>query len=305
MESWQDKVRQLRQLGLNWMGITELMHNEYFPTFSFSQAYEKIRHLDKSHKKLNMNVIKEKPCSFMSTEESLKDITPFHGTNTLVFSDTHIPFNHPNFLQFLKDTYAKYNCGPIVCLGDLVDHHALSRHDSEGCAKSPYDELNMALEEVKKYVEAFPNVKMCKGNHDEIVVRQSKTLGIGERFLKSFSELYCIPDTWDIADEHIINGVLHVHGINCGGKDGAINKSVKECMSTVIGHSHAYAGCKYHANARDLMFGLNVGCGIDINAYAFAYGQHSIDRPIIGCGVVYNSSHAEFIPMPREYFRSA
>jgi hypothetical protein len=163
----------------------------------------------------------------------------------------------------------------------------------------------MALAEVKKYVEAFPNVKMCIGNHDSIVTRQSKTLGIGEAFLKSFSELYCIPDTWDIAEEHIIDDVLYTHGINCGGKDGALNKSVKECMSVAIGHSHAYAGCKYHANPRKLMFGLNTGCGIDINAYAFAYGMHSVDRPILGCGVVYDASHAEFIPMGREYFRSA
>jgi predicted phosphodiesterase len=289
MESWKDFVRHLISQGKSWREIAEATAH-YFPTETYSQVYERVRHIDKSHHKRVST-----PINLIAVEKR----------QTLVFSDTHMPFNHPNYLQFLKDTYAKYNCGSVVCLGDLVDHHALSRHDSEGCAKSPYDELNMALAEVKKYVEAFPYVKMCKGNHDEIIVRQSKTLGIGERFLKTFSELYCIPDTWDIEEEHIINGVLYVHGINCGGKDGALNKSIKECMSVAIGHSHAYAGCKYHANARSLMFGLNTGCGVDIKAYAFTYGAHSVDRPIIGCGVVYNDSHAEFIPMDSIYFRSA
>jgi predicted phosphodiesterase len=293
MEDWISLTRHMRKdLGLGWTEIANHMKPYYFPDLTYQQVYEKVRHYER------IRIIPK-----MAQDEKPQKVDD--NAPTLVFSDTHMPFNHPNYLQFLKDVYRDYNCGSVVCLGDLVDHHALSRHDSEGCAKSPYDELNMALAEVKKYVEAFPNVKMCKGNHDEIVVRQSKTLGIGERFLKSFSELYCIPDTWDIAEEHIINGVLYIHGINCGGKDGAINKATRECMSTCIGHSHAYAGCKYHANPRSLMFGMNIGCGIDINAYAFAYGMHSVDRPVIGCGVVYNSSHAEFIPMPASYFRSA
>ena len=220
-----------------------------------------------------------------------------------VFSDPHIPFNHPNYLQFCIDTFKKFGVGQVVCCGDLVDHHAISRFQSEPCAKGAYDELDMSIAEVAKYVKAFPKVRMCKGNHDAIPVRQAATVGIGERYLKSYSELLHLPKTWEIADEFIINDVLYKHGINCMGKEGAINSAIQERMSTVIGHSHAFGGCKYSANKRDIIFGMNVGCGIDIDAYAFAYGKYDKNRPTLGCGIVFDSGNAIFVPMGKEYFR--
>lgn len=221
-----------------------------------------------------------------------------------VFSDPHIPFNHPNYLQFCIDTFKKFGVGQVVCCGDLVDHHAISRFQSEPCAKGAYDELDMSIAEVSKYVKAFPKVRMCKGNHDAIPVRQAATVGIGERYLKSYSELLHLPKTWEIADEFIINDVLYKHGINCMGKDGAINSAIQERMSTVIGHSHAFGGCKYSANKRDIIFGMNVGCGIDIDAYAFAYGKYDKNRPTLGCGIVFDSGNAIFVPMGKEFFRN-
>ena len=47
----------------------------------------------------------------------------------------------------------------------------------------------------------------------------------------------------------------------------------------------------------DRIFGLNVGCGIDIDRYAFAYAQDFKIRPGLGCGVVVDSGEAHFIPM--------
>ena len=221
-----------------------------------------------------------------------------------IFSDTHIPFNHPNYLQFCIDTFKKYHVGQIVCAGDLVDHHAISRFQSEPSAKGAYDELDMSIMEVAKFVKAFPNVKMCRGNHDAIPVRQAATVGIGERYLKSFSELLKLPKTWDIQDEFILKNVLYKHGINCMGKDGVLNSAIQERMSTVIGHSHAFGGAKYSANKRNIIFGMNVGCGIDIDAYAFAYGKYDKNRPTLGCGIVFDDSNAIFVPMGSEYFRS-
>lgn len=332
MDDWKSATRHMRNdLNMDWRDITiACMH--YFPNETYKQVYEHVRHIDKSHhKKVQptlMSFAKREPLgnteqfkaqraemvtAALGAEPSIRDVgytappalsLKTYGTNTLVFSDTHMPFNHPNYLQFLIDTYEKYECGSVVCLGDLVDHHALSRHESETCAKSPYDELDMAITEVQKYVAAFPAVKVVIGNHDTVISRQSKFLGIGERFLKSFSELYKLPNSWEIADEHIIDGVLYKHGINCLGKNGAINTAITERMSTCIGHSHSNGGCDYSANKRSIIFGLNTGCGIDISAYAFAYGEHSKNRPTIGCGVVYNSGHAEFLPMPDRFFRS-
>ena len=273
-----DEILQLKAQGLSLSQITEQV-KPLVPDKTDIQVFDMVRRAI-GRKKKSMD---EKPVG--------------------VFSDPHIPFNHPNYLQFCIDTFKKYGVGQIVCAGDLVDHHAISRFQSEPCAKGAYDELDMSIIEVKKYVKAFPRTKMCRGNHDAIPVRQAASVGIGERYLKSFSELLGLPKTWEIAEEFILNGVLYKHGINCMGKDGALNSAIQERMSTVIGHSHAFGGCKYSANKRDIIFGMNVGCGIDIDAYAFAYGKYDKNRPTLGCGIVFNDSNAIFVPMGGEYFR--
>jgi hypothetical protein len=42
---------------------------------------------------------------------------------------------------------------------------------------------------------------------------------------------------------------------------------------------------------------MAVGCGIDKNAYAFEYGRDFKKRPILGCGIVFSPTNAQFIPM--------
>jgi predicted phosphodiesterase len=237
------------------------------------------------------------------TEETKTEISVDIHKPIGVFGDVHIPFDHPNYLQFVKDTFDKFGVSEVICLGDLVDHHAISRHQSETCAKGAYDELDEAIQRVAEYTKVFPNVRMCRGNHDDIPERQAATIGIGSRYLKEFSALFELPETWIIKNAFIVDGVLYKHGLNCLGKDGAINTAILERMSTVIGHSHAFGGVKYSANNRNIIFGLNAGCGIDIDAYAFAYGKHAKYRPTLGCGIVFNNSYATFIPMEDEYFR--
>ena len=288
---WKQTAERLKfEDGLSWTELYKEM-KPYFPELTDKQVEEKVRCVLRRSDKYHAP-------SVPRTSKKTMDEKPVG-----VFSDPHIPFNHPNYLQFCIDTFKKYGVGQVVCCGDLVDHHAISRFQSEPCAKGAYDELDMSTAEVKKYVKAFPKVKMCKGNHDAIPVRQAASVGIGERYLKSFSELLELPKTWEISEEFIINDVLYKHGINCMGKDGAINSAIQERMSTVIGHSHAFGGCKYSANKRDIIFGMNVGCGIDIDAYAFAYGKYDKNRPTLGCGIVFNSGSAIFVPMGKEYFR--
>jgi hypothetical protein len=133
----------------------------------------------------------------------------------------------------------------------------------------------MTIVGVKRYTDAFPELDLILGNHDMRLIQQAALMNIDKRFLKSYSELFKLPRDWRIReDEYIFGSVLYKHGINCCGKDGAINAAISERMSLAMGHTHAFAGCKYSANKRNIIFGLNVGCGIDIAAYAFAYGKH-------------------------------
>lgn len=291
---WREKSEQLKfDLGKSWREVANEIKSSYFPNLPYEKVIEKVRAHIRSTDRYKAN---KSDSVILPDADSKRPVG--------IFSDPHIPFDHPNYLRFVQDTFKKYNVGQIVCLGDLVDHHAISRFQSEPCAKGAYDELDMSIERVEKYVKAFPKLKMCRGNHDAIPVRQAATVGIGERYLKSFSELLGLPKTWEIEDEFIIDNVLYKHGINCLGKDGALNTAIQERMSTVIGHSHSFGGVKYSANKRNIIFGMNAGCGIDISKYAFAYGKYDKNRPTLGCGIVFNDSNAIFVPMGSEYFRS-
>jgi len=222
----------------------------------------------------------------------------------LVIADTHFPFQHTNYLQFLKDTAKEYGATDVVHIGDMCDNHAISRWQSETDADSATAEFDKALACVKQYTEAFPKATLLLGNHCKIPERQAATLGIPSGFLKSTHELWQLPDSWVVTEQVIIDDVLYDHGINALGVNGALNKATTSMMSCVIGHSHSCGGVQYRSNDKHLIFGLNVGCGISIRSYAFRYGKYNKFRETLGCGIVYNSAHADFIPMGAKYFDS-
>lgn len=218
-----------------------------------------------------------------------------------VFSDVHIPFAHPNYLAFLKDTFAEWGVEQIVCLGDLIDNHAISRFQSEPCADGAYTELSKARRMVKELTETFPVVKMCRGNHDDIAYRQAATLGIGAEFIKPFRDIYGLPMSWSLEDEYVIDGVLYTHGTGRSGKHSTYNIAVDERMSVCSGHTHTGGGVNYIANKQETIFALNTGCLIDYGAYAFEYSRNAKHRPTLGCGIVLSSSEAYFVPMTGRY----
>lgn len=218
-----------------------------------------------------------------------------------VFSDVHIPFAHPNYLAFLKDTFAEWGVEQIVCLGDLIDNHAISRFQSEPCADGAYTELAKARRMVKELTETFPVVKMCRGNHDDIAYRQAATLGIGAEFIKPFRDIYGLPMSWSLEDEYVIDGVLYTHGTGRSGKHATYNIAVDERMSVCSGHTHTGGGVNYIANKQETIFALNTGCLIDYGMYAFEYSRNAKHRPTLGCGIVLSSSEAYFVPMTGRY----
>lgn len=218
-----------------------------------------------------------------------------------VFSDTHIPFQHPNYLEFLKNTFKEWGVEEVICLGDLIDNHAISRFQSEPCADGAYLELYKARDAIKELTETFPNVKMCRGNHDDIAYRQAKTLGIGEVFIKPFRDIYGLPNTWELENEYVIDGVLYTHGTGISGKNGAINKAIQERMSVCIGHTHIYGGVMYSSNHYDTIFGAQCSCLIDRETYAFEYARNNKIMPSLGCLVVIDKSECHYIPMTGKY----
>lgn len=221
----------------------------------------------------------------------------------LVFGDTHAPYQHRLAIPFLKGVQEDYECkSEIICVGDLFDFHAMSRFTTEPDSPSPDEEYEKALAFAKHLGEAFPEGRLVLGNHDLIPQRQMKELHLTEKLLKAPNDLYGLPDDWEIDRlAHIIPrwDVLCEHGVGSEGVNGALNTAIFKRTSFIQGHVHAEAGCRYSANHDSLIFGLNVGCLCDNTALAMRYASYAKKKGVLGCGVVYSSSYAIFVPMDR------
>ena len=60
----------------------------------------------------------------------------------LVVGDLHCPFDLDGYLQFLLDTYAKWNCNQILMIGDAVDNHYSSFHQTDADGYGGGEELD-------------------------------------------------------------------------------------------------------------------------------------------------------------------
>jgi len=219
--------------------------------------------------------------------------------NTLIISDTHLPFEKEGYLEFCKRIEKRFDCTRVVHIGDLVDNHAISYHEHDPDGWSPAQEMKEVDKQLQKWYKAFPEVYLCRGNHDNLVDRKGKTVGLPSRCFKSFRTMWNLPKGWKDDFSFIFDNVCYQHS-GSGGRYGHINTALNNRMSTVIGHLHSVAGVEYSANEREVIFGMCVGCGLDRHKYAFDYGRQFKNKPILGCGVVSNTKHginAQFIPM--------
>lgn len=218
--------------------------------------------------------------------------------NILVVGDTHIPFELPGYLDFCLDVKKRVKCSVVVHVGDLVDNHAISFHDLDPDGKSPSDEMAEADKHLKNWFKAFPNLYLCRGNHDELVDRKSKHVGLPSRVFRQFRNIWNLPNGWIDGFNFEIQGVRFQHGTGYSGENAHLIAASNNRQSTIIGHTHASSAVAYQANEKDCIFGMNVGCGIDRHAYAFAYGKDFKKKPIISCGVVTdNGKFAQVFPM--------
>lgn len=238
---------------------------------------------------------------------------------TLVIGDTHAPFTHKHYLEFCERIRDKHRCDVVGHIGDEVDNHAISYHEKNPDGSSAGDEGERAQKMLQGWYKAFPKVKVCIGNHGNLHARQARTAGLPKRFIKEHKDAWQAPKGWVWALRHEVDGMQLIHGTKFSGALGHLRAAKEHRQSTVIGHLHSFGGVAYTATHHDCLFGMNVGCGIDIEAYAFEYGIEFPIRPTLGCGVVIDGVEAYFermlfknkrlampmIVVPRNYKKSA
>ena len=198
----------------------------------------------------------------------------------LVVGDLHEPFTHPDYLDFCKQTYSNYNCNQVIFIGDIIDSHGWSYHEHDPDGMSAGNELNLAIKKVAKWYKAFPVADVMIGNHDRLASRKMYSASVPQKFLRSYNEILNTPK-WNWLESIEYDDVLYEHGE--GSK--AFMKARNNMISSVCGHHHTDCGIVWYVGKKFRVFGMQVGCGIDIKSYAVAYAKN-FKRQALGCGVV-------------------
>lgn len=218
------------------------------------------------------------------------------GKTVLAIPDLHLPHQHQDSIPFLKAVKEQFKPDIVCCLGDFEDWNSISMHDHDPDGLSPGQELQLLRAEAQAYFKLFPKVFMCTSNHGSLPFRRAFKYGLPKDLLRGYREILGAPKGWVWADYWEFDGVIYEHGDPFSGRNGALSAAEQNMQSTTIGHIHAFAGIQYSANSKHLIFGFNVGCLINRDAYAFAYAKKIKRKPILGCGIIKHGVPT-FIPM--------
>lgn len=272
MTEWQSMALALASLGkISWRQIAEIVDRPKSTVSDFLRAHQAAK------------------------AQAVQEAAPLleagsHDNSVVLFiSDMHIPYHHENLIPYLKGLKEKYNPTRVICVGDELDKHAMSFHDSDPDLDSAGAELEKALPVIKELEALFPKMDLIDSNHGSMVYRKAKHHGIPRRYIKPYNEVLGVGDGWkwhmDLTITLPDGQKVYIHH---GKSSEAVKTSQLMGMSHVCGHYHESFGVKYWANPNGLYWAMNLGCLIDDSSLAFAYNNTNLKRPIIGTGLLVN-----------------
>lgn len=276
-KDWKSEALTLARTGMSWRKIAEKIDK---PRSTVSDFLRKVF----------SEVVVESKHSSETYAVRKDDKGAYDNTRILLISDMHIPYHHQDLIPFLKYLKVKYNPTRVICLGDELDKHALSYHDSDPDLPSAGDELRKSLPVVQELFELFPKMDIIESNHGSLVWRKAKTFGIPKHYIKSYNDVLGVDGGWKWSFDLTVdlpNGQkCYIHH---GKTANVIQLSQQMGMCAVQGHYHESFKIDYWGNPTGLYWGMQCGCLIDDDALAFNYNNVNIKRPIIGTGLIIDS----------------
>lgn len=211
--------------------------------------------------------------------------------SVLVIGDLHIPAVKEGYLEHCLEQQERYECGHVVFIGDVVNNGLIAYHEYDpDWSYSPAQEIEMAREQVAVWEKAFPKAHVMIGNHDALPYRKAKTAGIPRHMIKDPENIWNTKTwTWHQRfSTYHYDKVAYRHGDK--GKGGQSNPAFlnakENFCSMVQGHFHGLAGIEYMCNEEHLIFGMQVGTGMDWKAAEMDYGLKFNKKPMLSCGIV-------------------
>jgi|TARA_R110000782_G_scaffold65693_1_gene133646 hypothetical protein len=203
--------------------------------------------------------------------------------NVLVIGDLHEPFCLDEYLNWCILQYKTFKCTEVVFIGDVIDNHYSSYHETSADGMGGADELELSIRRISRWYEAFPVATVIIGNHDRLIMRKAQTSAIPSKWIKSFKEVLETP-TWNFVERYEKDEVQYIHGE--GGT--ARTKCKSDMQNTVQGHLHTQCYVEHFVGKKFRVFGVQTGCGIDHDSYAMAYAKYG-KKPAIACSVILNN----------------
>lgn len=223
---------------------------------------------------------------------------PTVAERVLVIPDLHAPYQHPDTLRFLRAVKEQMQPDLVVSLGDELDYHAMSFHDSDPNLDSAGAELERGKKFLRKLHAEFPNVLVCHSNHGSMTYRRAKAHGIPVQLVRKYRDIvfpgldargWSWADSWKIKTP--LGPVMFKHQ-----SSGILADAAHNGCNLVVGHSHGNFSVEYCASSAHLYYGCYSGCLVDKDSLAFAYGRLSKNKPIIGCTLILNG-RPTLVPM--------
>lgn len=225
-----------------------------------------------------------------------KEIKGQKFKSILTISDMHFPYQHPDLIPFLKALNDKYKPDIVISLGDEIDSHSISFHDSDPDLPAPGDELQRAIDGLQPLYKLFPKMEIIDSNHGSLVFRKGKWAKLPRSVLKTPGEILRAPRGWSWSRDLLVHtelGPVYFHH----GKSGTPGKLSKNLgCSSVQGHFHSKFDITYWGSPMGLYFDVHAGCLVDDHSLAMAYNRTTIDRPVIGTCVIING-RPQLIPL--------
>ncbi|MEJ6797076.1 MAG: metallophosphoesterase [Flavobacteriales bacterium] len=204
----------------------------------------------------------------------------YNEKRILVIGDLHEPFCLEGYLKFCKETFIEYQCNQVIFIGDVIDNHFSSYHETDPNGLSGGQELELAIKKLSRWYKEFPIADVLIGNHDRLIMRKAMSSAIPIQWVRDFKDVLETPN-WNFVDRIVYDNVQYVHGES----GTARTKCKADMMSTVQGHLHTQCYTEWVVGQSFKVFGTQVGCGVDHDSYAMAYAKRG-KKPAIGCGVI-------------------
>lgn len=220
------------------------------------------------------------------------------GKTILVIPDLHCPYHDKRAFNFLENLKRVHKPDIIINLGDLVDFHAISFHDSDQELFSAGHELEKAIEHLQELHKLFPKMHILESNHDSLLFRKFKANGLPIRALRPLPDLFGTKN-WEWWDTIVLatkmGPVMFKHGMSA-----IAGKLAKDAgMSTIEGHYHTKFHISWFKNSVRSYYSSHVGCLVDLDSLAFVYRKSNIAEFVLGALIIHKDGFPELIPLER------